>query len=152
MTTNYRKVETDCNWDEKRLGAVPWLAGCCCCGCVTLFGCVWLLCAWTAACPDHTTEGGRVSYQQQICVQFRGLVWDEKSTSGKLLSEVLLLSEVIFSWRVIVSSGTRNCFVRSLRRRVESSFAGNRKTQVLIENRGAAFFCLLEGCRNWNTE
>lgn len=85
-------------------------------------------------------------------MQFRGLVWDEKSTGGKLLSEALLLSEVVFSWRVIVSSGTRNCFVRSLRRRVESSFAGKRKTQVLIENRGAAFFCLLEGFRNWNTE
>lgn len=93
-----------------------------------------------------------MSYQQQICVQFKGLVWDEKSASGKLLSEALLLNEVVFSWRVIVSSGTRNCFVRSLRRRVESSFAGKRKTQVLIENRGAAFLCLLEGCRNWNTE
>lgn len=90
--------------------------------------------AWAAARPGHIEEGGWVSYQQQICVRFRGLVWDEKSTSGKLLSEALLLSEVLFSWRVIVSSGTRNCFVRSLRRRVESSLAGKRKKQVLIEN------------------
>lgn len=90
--------------------------------------------AWAATRPDHTAEGGWVSYQQQICVWFRGLVSDEKSTSGKLLSEALLLSEVLFSWRVIFSSGTRNCFVRSLRRRVESSLAGTRKKQVLIEN------------------
>lgn len=37
------------------------------------------------------------------------------------LCEAVLLSKVVFSWRVIVSSGTRNYFVRTLQRRTGES-------------------------------
>lgn len=33
--------------------------------------------------------------------------------------EALLLSKVVFSWRVIVSSSTRNCFLTTLRGKTE---------------------------------
>lgn len=94
-----------------------------------------------------------MSYQQQIFARLRSLVWSEELTNDKLLSEALPLSKVVFFWRVIISSATRNYFVRSVHRRVELFCRKESKKQVAkLKNRGAAFFCHLEGHRNWNTE
>lgn len=122
--------EADCNWVAKRLDAVHdllvaavvvvWLhlvlMVAACMGCFV----VWslrvsdlssLYQAWTATWPDHIAGTGWVSYQQQICARLRSLVWSEELTNDKLLSEALPPSKVVFFWRVIASSGTRN-FVR----------------------------------------
>lgn len=69
--------------------------------------------------------------------------------------EALLLSEVVFSWRVIVSSGTRSCFVRTLQGKMElydrGRWGGNSlmtRKRVIISDCFSAFG--LRG-RNWPT-
>lgn len=65
------------------------------------------------------------------------------------LCEALLLSRVVYSWRVIISSGTRNCFVRTLQRRTEE-----REKEVVdeLENCNHCFSAFGERGRNWNTD
>lgn len=69
--------------------------------------------------------------------------------------EALLLSKVVFSWRVILSSGTRNCFVRTLWGKMElydrGRWGGNslmNRKRVIISDCFSAFG--LRG-RNWPT-
>jgi hypothetical protein len=87
----------------------------------------------------------------QICAKLRSLVWNVKSTTGKLLCEALLLSKVVFSWRVIICRGTRDCFIRTLQRKTELS---DRKVRNSLMNRKTGCCCsaFLGDSRNWNTD